>query len=445
MVATSQAVCAKDRVLNLEALTSESGIPFWHVEDHTLPIATIHFAFRGVGSTLDPEGKTGLAQLVSNTMDEGASDRDAHAFQDTLQTNAIDLMFNSTRDNYTGKLKTLKQTLPLASELLKDAIHSPRFDEEAVNRMRQANMMRIKSSLSNSQWVGSRMANDVYFGDHPYANNSGGTLSGLMAITPDDMHGFVKKYLTRDRLVIATAGDLSVDEAKSLVDEIFADLPVAQSSEAQTLSMTTPPTEPQYAAFEMDSPQSSVQMIWPTEIDKEHPDYYAYRVMNHILGGGGFSSYLMDEVREKKGLTYGIYSHPVIMDYTNYITIESATAPESVAPMTEAINEVLELMKHGEIDPQLLSDAKSYLIGSLPLRFSSTLSLSGAAMRMQLDGRSIKALDEWDDHINAVTMADVQRVARDIFDDVIPKTTVIAGAVPDDVNARKITDLPGVQ
>lgn len=431
-----------NRVLNITEHTSPKGLTFWHVEDNSLPIIGLHFAFEGSGSVWDPADKTGLAQLVSNTLDEGAGERDANQFQEDLQNHAIDLSFSSNRDFFSGKLKTLKRHQDLAVGMVYDALHTPRFEDEAVNRMRQANITRIKSSQAKPNWMASRLMNDVYYGDHAYARNAGGTISGLNAITSDDMKQFVADNIVRSRLKIATAGNLTADEAGAMVDTIFADLP--QGEMKADLNTVTPPQSPLKKAFEKDSPQSVVQMMWPA-LTKNDPDYHAYRVMNHVLGGGGFSSMLMDEVREKQGLTYGIYSQPVHMNYADFMVIQSATSPENIAPMTDSIQGVLNDLTTTHIDDEVLADAKSYLIGSLPLRFSSTLSLSGAAIRMQLDGRAIDALDMWDDKISAVTASDVKRVAERVFVSLEPSATVIAGAVPDGQGFDIVDNVPGIE
>jgi len=442
MTAILNTVLADDRVLNINEYTSATGLTYWHVEDHSLPILALHFAFKGSGSVNDPVDKTGLAQLVSNTMDEGAGKRDANQFQEDLQNNAIDLSFNSSRDFFTGKLKTIKRHQDLAFEMVYDAIHTPRFDDEAISRMRQANIMRIKSSQSKPNWLASRLMNDVYFGDHPYTRNAGGTISGLNAITSMDMQGFVRDNFNKNRLVIATAGDMTAEEAGVIIDKIFADLPDGEKT--NDLNLVAPPEKSMKIAFETDSPQSVVQMIWPA-ISKDDPDYHAYSIMNYILGGGGFSSMLMDEVREKQGLTYGIYSQPVHMQYADYITIESATSPENILPMTASVQGVLKQLTTETISKTVLKDAKSYLIGSLPLRFSSTLSLSGTAIRMQLDGRPLNALDMFADKVSAVSVEDVQRVAQRIFKSLEPTVTVITGAVPEDQNFELVDSVVGIE
>lgn len=430
------------RILDIQEFTSESGVDFWLVEDHTLPIITMNFAFRGAGSINDPTGKDGLGQLLSNVLDEGAGERDAQAFQQALQDHAIDLSFSNSRDHFTGKIKTLSKHQDLAFGLLKDALTSPRFEEEAISRMENANIMRIKSSQSNMDWAAARLMNATYFGDHTYARNSGGTISGLKSITVEDLKNYHQEFLTRNRLVIAVAGDITPALAKTLVDRIFGSIPTGQNPDA--LDRISAPEKNLKKAFRTQSPQSVVHMVWPS-LPKSDPDYHAYRVLNHLLGAGGFSSELMEEVREKRGLTYGIYSRPVHMDYADYLAIEAATSPENVVPMMTAVTDVINGFKNKPVDDEKLADAKSYLIGSLPLRFSSTQRLSSVPLSMQLDNLPITMLDDWTDNINAVTSADIKHVARRIFETAEPKAKVVAGAVPEGIDFEMVETLPGVE
>jgi zinc protease len=133
------------------------------------------------------------------------------------------------------------------------------------------------------------------------------------------------------------------------------------------------------------------------------------------------------------------------MDYADYMIIESATAPESVEPMVKSVEDILMQLKNETVSDQQLSEAKSYLIGALPLRFSSTLSLSGAAIRMQLDGRPITALDDYADHINDVSVEDVQRVARRVFQSTVPTVKIVTGAVPDHTDYDMVDTVPGIE
>lgn len=439
---TAQPKADDDRVLNIQEITSSGGLKIWYVEDHSLPIITINFAFRGAGAINDPDGQIGLGQLVSNTLDEGAGARDAQTFQQALEDHAIDLSFANGRDHFTGKLKTLTKHKALAQDLLKDALTAPRFEEEALNRMKNANIMRIKSSLANTDWIASRIMNDTFFNNHVYARNSGGTISGLAKLSPDNLRDFVKNTFTKDRLIISIAGDVTTEQAKIMADTIFGTLP--DNGTTQNFEKIVTDTMTIKKAFKTDSPQSSVQMIWPA-FPKSDPDYYAFRVFNHLFGGGGFSSELMEEVREKRGLTYGIYSRPAHLDYVDYIAIESSTSPENIAPMTHAILDVINRFKTTFVDEIKLKEAKDYLVGSLPLKFSSTQSLSRTALALRLDNLPLWYLDESDDHINRVTADDIQRVANRIFQSLEPIATVIAGAVPEDQGFEIIDKIPGVE
>lgn len=430
------------RILDIQSVKTPAGITVWHIEDHTLPIITMNFAFKGAGAVTDPANHIGLGQIVSNTLDEGAGERTGHEFQTALQDHAIDLSFGNGRDHFTGKIKTLTKHKNLTEELLRDALMAPRFDDEAITRMKNANLMRLKSSLASTDWLAARLMNDVYFGGHTYARNSGGTLSGIASITKEAMENFTQNYLTRDRLFVSVAGDMTQDEAADFVDKIFSNLP--SGSPQNSVDNVSPPTAPVKKAFKTESPQSSVQMVWPI-FPKTDPDYYALRVLNHLLGAGGFSSALMEEVREKRGLTYGIYSRPIHMNFSNYMSIESATSPENIAPMMAAITDVLNEFKTEHVSDDKLTAARNYLVGSLPLRFSTTQSLSRTAMSMGLNDMGIDYLDLWDDEILKVTAADVKRVAERIFISTTPTAMVIAGAVPDDLGFEIIETMPGVE
>jgi zinc protease len=268
-------------------------------------------------------------------------------------------------------------------------------------------------------------------------------VSGVESITADDMRRFVSDYLTKDRLEIAFAGDITVDETSVLADKIFSSLP-KDGNEIQKLQDVKVLTKNKIVAFQSDSPQTVAIMVWPI-FEKTDPDYYALRVFNHILGAGGFSSMLMDRVREQQGLTYGIYSRLSHIDYVNYLSIESSTSPENIQKMTVSIQEILNELKTKTVSEKTLAEAKSYLIGSMPLQFSSTQRLSSTPISLAMDDLPMTYLDDWASEIANVTVNDIQRLANRIFKDEQPKLTVLAGAIPDDQSATIIETLPGVE
>jgi zinc protease len=432
---------AADRFLPIKEITTESGLSVWLVEDHSLPIIAMQYLFLDSGTSLDPDNKQGLVRMLSNTMDEGAGDLDSQNFQKTLADNSISLSFSAGRDGFGGQVKTLSRNKDLAFSLLEKAMSSPRFDDEPVARMRDANITRIKSSMGRPEWMSARLVNDRAFENHPYGKNSGGTLSSLQTIIPDDLRTFKKDYLTKDRLLVAITGDITPEEVKASLDKTFSAL--KDKAGSQKISDVTLQNGGKTFLYERPIPQTIIEITMPS-FGHTDPDYYALQVMNYILGGGGFGSRLMDEVREKRGLTYGIYSSLQDFRHANLIGISTSTKNESVAEVLNIIQNVLNDMQSEVVTDKELADAKSYIIGSMPLALSSTDQIASIALTLLMNGFPIDYLDNYADRINAVTAEDVQRVATRVLK---PESmlTVLVGKPTGIENAIVVESLPNVQ
>lgn len=403
---------AADKFLDIQEVTSAGGITAWLVENHDLPIIALQFAFKGAGASLETLDKQGLARMVSNTMDEGADDLDAQAFQKALADNSIELSFSASRDDYSASLKTLTRKKDLAFDLMRKALTKPRFDDEAIDRMRAANVARVRSSLSDPDWVAARVLNDAAFADHPYAMNSGGTLTTLKNITGEDMKKFAATRLGRDNLLVVAVGDISAADLAPVLDHIFgalpekADIPGVPDIPVQNPGTTT--------LFEKDIPQAIIEIMQPG-IGRDDPDFHTYQVMNFILGGSGFGSRLTEEVREKRGLTYGIFSQLYLLDHLKGLSVSTSTDNKNAAEALSLIRQEFEKMRSAPVTAQELADAKSYITGSMPLALSSTDDIAGMLLGLRLDHLPIDYLDTLKDKINAVTAADVQRVAQKLL------------------------------
>ena len=298
LISSIPAYAADERFLDVQVVESPGGITAWLVEDHSLPVIALKFSFLDAGAANDPASKQGLTQLLSNTMDEGAGELDSQSFQKELNDNSITLTFSSSRDGFGGNLKTLSRTKDKAFNLLKLSLTQPRFDAEPVERMKQANLTRIRSSLSNPDWIAARIVNDVVYSGHPYALNSGGTLSSMAALTADDLRGVVQSRLGKDRLHISVAGDIGPGELTTMLDDVFGGLPA--TSRVKDIPESSIQNLGTVAVHPKDIPQSIIEIQMPG-FGRDDPDYYALQVMNYIFGGGGFGSRLMEEVRENAG------------------------------------------------------------------------------------------------------------------------------------------------
>ena len=357
-----------DRILDIQELRSDKDVPIWLVEDHNLPIIKVHLFFQDMGASSDPADKQGLSRIFSAMMTEGAGDMDSKAFKSLLENNSITLRFGSDRDVLSGGVKVLRRNMDEAFSLLKLVLEKPRYDQAALERLTSSAMVQVKSSLTNPSWIAARVMNDRAFSGHAYAMNSGGTLSTLPAIQMDDLKAF-RKYMSLDRLRVAVVGDISAAEVVAMVNDVFASLP--QTSPRIEKSRIDIQNAGTIALVERDIPQTVVQM-YQTGISNDHPDYHLAKVMNYIFGGGGFGTRLMVEAREKRGLTYGIYSFVSSMKSADILGVSCSTKNETVKDILEIVHTEIERMRNEEVSDEELNTAKEYLIGSLPLEMTST-------------------------------------------------------------------------
>ena len=431
---------ARDKILDIRAVKSPGGIEAWLVEDHSIPVIALHFSFKGAGAVNDPPDKQGLAKMVSNTLDEGAGELDSQAFQKELRDRVIGLYFSSDRDNFGGTVKTLTKNKSRAFELLQMALTTPRFDAEPVERMRKANQGRIRSSLTEPEWMAARILNDVAFSGHSYAQNSGGTLRTLENITIDDLRGFTKQ-LSQKNLYVTAAGDIGAEELASLLDQVFGALPVqADLTPAPDIAIQN---QGELYLYEQDIPQTIIEMIQPG-IKRSDPDYQTAQVMNYILGSAGFGSRLTKEIREKRGLTYGVYSHFMEMDHAHGLSVSTSTQNSNVAQMLPLIQEEWKKMATAPVTEDELKSAKSYLTGSLPLSLTSTDDVASLLLSLKLDGLPIDYLDQRQEKIQATTIDDVSRVAKRLLDPA-GFVTVLVGKPEGINNAKIIETLPNAE
>lgn len=432
---------AKDKLLDIQPVTSPGGIKAWLVEDHNVPVIALEFGFKGAGALLEPTDKQGLSRMLSNTMDEGAGDLESQVFQKELQDLSIGLSFGSTRDDFTGSVKTLTRNKARAFELLQLALTKPRFDAEPVERMRAANLSRIRSSMSEPDWIAARILNDLAFTGHPYAQNSGGTLTTLASITPDDLRAFHKNNLGKNNLFVSVAGDITKEELATLLDQVFGALPTVKlPAVPKTTSLQNENT---VNVYKKDIPQTIVEMLQPG-IDRKDTDYQVAQVMNFILGSSGFGSRLTEEIREKRGLTYGIYSYFMDMEYFDGLEVSTSTENKNAGEIIAMTKAEWEKMKDAPVTADELKDAKTYLTGSLPLSLTSTDAIAGLLLSLQMDDLPLDYLDQREKIINATTEADVQRVAKKILQE--DKMTVVLVGTPEGVKDFKAIDkVPNVE
>ena len=400
---------AQAAILNIQQVTSPGGIKAWLVEDHSVPVVSIRFQFKNAGAINDPKDKQGLSQILSNTLDEGAGEMDSKAFQAALNDHSITLSFQSSRDDFGGSLKTLSKYQNEAFDLLSLSLTKPRFDKDPVARMIDSNLVRIRSNMTDPEWMNARLTNAVVFGEHPYSMNTGGTMGSLPRITPDDLRTKFKTQLAQDNLIVAVAGNMSASEVSGMLDKVFGQLP--KESKVQKIEDVVFDDQPSVSLYEQNIPQTVINMVIPG-IKHTDPEYHAAEVMDFVLGSSGFGSRLTEEVREKRGLTYGIYSGLTEMNHASVFSIGAATRNEKTDEVIQITKDVMDDMTKSNITEKELKDAKSYLIGSIPLQLTSTDRISAILISLLSDDLPIDYLEQRTKAIESLNVDDILRVSK---------------------------------
>jgi zinc protease len=420
MLATAPAAGAAAKV---ERVVSPGGVEAYLVSEPSIPFLSMSIHFAG-GSALDPSGKEGLAYMVSGLLDEGAGTLDSQAFRTELEDLAIRLSFDAQRDSFTGELKTLSEHRRRAFEMLRLALIEPRFDPEPVERIRHQIEASLRRSSEDPDYLASLTWFETAFAGQPYGRPVRGTLESVAGLETADLREFVSTRLARDNLTIGVAGDVTAEELGDLLDLAFGDLPATSTPVALA---TTAPLGGQTIFERRDVPQSQV-MFGEAGLARDDPDYYAAYVVNHILGGGGFTSLLTEEVREKRGLAYSVYSYLYPLDHAPIWLGGLGTSNRSVEEALRLVRQEIERVASGEISQERLDDAKTYLTGSFPLRLTSNDRIAQTLVGMQVDELGIDYLDRRNAYVEAVTLEEARRVAARLYhpDDLL--VVVVGGA-----------------
>ena len=405
LVGAAQAQSTQSRIVRV---VSAGGIEAWLVRDTTLPLVAMEFAFRG-GAAQDPADRPGVASLTAALLDEGAGEMNAEAFHSALADKAIEISFSASRDDMRGSVRTLSQNRSAAFDLLRLALTQPRFDTEAVERIRAAQLAGLRrrstdpNALAGEHWFARAFPN------HPYGRPVDGTLQSVPAITRADLQAFARRTLARSNLNIAVVGDISAQDLAQELDAVFGDLP--SQADLVTIADVTPQGLGTVDVVPLDVPQSVV-LMGTTGLRRNDPDFIPAFVLNHILGGSAFSSRLFKDVREARGLAYSVYSYQVALDHTGLWFAGTATKNERAAQSIALIGTHFATLLDEGPSAQELAEAKSYLTGSYALRFDTSGKVAGQLLQIQIDQLGIDYIDRRNAMIEAVELKDLQRVAK---------------------------------
>lgn len=412
--------------VKIQEVTSPGGITAWLVEDYTVPIVTVHFAFKG-GSVQDPAGKEGLSNLMAGLFDEGAGDLDADAFQERLDDVGAEMSFNARREAVYGAMRMLAEERDAAFDLLRLAVNAPRFDAEPVERIRAQIVTGIQRDMRDPNTLGRDEFARALYGDHPYARRADGTLESLATLTADDLRALHGRTFGRDGLHVAAVGAIDAETLKAELDRVFGGLPATQSLEPVGKAQLKLDQRVDYAYA---LPQASLQLVYPG-VEREDPTFFAAFLMNHVLGGGTFSSRLFDEVREKRGLAYGVGSSLQTGEYADMLMIGTSTRADRAQETLGVIRDVVRGVAENGVTEDELAKAKTYLVGAYPINnLDSSTAVARTLLELQRDGRGIDYIERRAALIEAVTLDEVKAAAARLL--TVEPAVLVIGPQADD-------------
>mgnify|MGYP002860734879 CR=1 FL=1 len=407
VLALALGLAAPAGAIDIQDVASPEGRSAWLVEDHSIPFVSIEVIFTG-GSALDPAAKAGAVALMTAMLSEGAGDLDAQGYAAALESLAGSVSFEAGRDSVSMTIRALSENRDAVIDLALLALTDAQFGQISLDRVRAQQVAALERAARNPNTIAQQAYSSLGYAGHAYATPSDGTPATVGALSIDDILAAHRAAFNADRAYVAAAGDITAAELGALVDRVLGVLPAAEAP------------LPEYRRFDaaggvtvidFPGPQSVIQ-FGHGGINADDPDFMAAYVMNEIFGGGGFNSRLMAEIRESRGLTYGIYTSLASGRFGDSYAGRFSTANETAAEAVALVREQFEWLADGGITQQDLERIQTYLTGAYPLRFDGNESIARILASMQFQGFPLNYVNVRNDLVRAVTLADIQRVAQ---------------------------------
>ena len=390
-----------------------NGMTVLVLEQHFLPIVEIHALIR-TGSAQDPPDKAGLANLVASLLDEGTTTRSSKQLAEQIDFVGGSLEVKSSEDFTTAAARVLKKDADLGFTLLADILQRPAFHKQEFERIRTQIAGEIASDNDDPGHVAMKAFNQLVFHGHPYRWPLQGTEESLAKISLADVTSFYAREYVPGQVILTIVGDITMDQVNNLAQTHFGSWKKALPP-ARNARKPAPIEKKTVQLIEKDLTQSSI-VLGHGGISRNNPDFYAVTVMNYILGAGGFSSRLMDIIRDKQGLAYGIMSHFDARLMPGSFWINLQTKSENTNQAIAGVLSELRNIRETPVTDQELSEAKSFLMGSFPLRLDSTAKLAQVLAQVEFYGLGFEYFTQYPKWIERVTKEDVQRVAKQYLD-----------------------------
>lgn len=402
---------AKKEMAQVNAYVTEKGQNFWMMQDDYLPIVTLKISFSHAGSAYDDEEKMGLANMVASLLSEGAGEYDATEYYAALESIATDISFWVDKDYFHVSLKTISDHLPQAMQLLGVALTQPTFASKDIERIRHQIQIYMLRQQRQPDYLAGKTLREELFSDHPYSYPIEGKMETITHIAQKDLQEFVASKFIKQAMFLSVVGDVSLGDTSMLIDKHLTLPNDAQNNAKKIAELEAYKINKEPIHVFTDAPQTVIHFAMPAPL-RNDADFYPVYLLNYMLGGGGFESRLMKNIREDKGLVYSVYSSYVTYGKTGLLVGSAATENKSADKTIREIENEFKKVADAGFTQQELDDAKSYMIHSFPLKMTKNEYLVSFLDVMQRDHLAIDFLQKRNALVNAVTLKQVNKAAK---------------------------------
>lgn len=397
--------------VSVEETTSPGGIDAWLVEESSIPFVALELRFEG-GTSLDPPEAQGAVNLMTALLEEGAGELDAQAFAAAREGLAARFSFDASRDAVSVSARFLTENRDEAVALLRKALTTPRFDPAAIERVRAQILSGLRSDARDPNVLAARRFNELAFGDHPYGGPGSGTIESVTALTRDDLVAAHRAALTHGRVHVGAAGDIGPKALGALADDLLGGLPARGGDDPPRAEAAL---ERGVTVVPFDGPQSVIT-FGHAGLPRDDPDFIPAYLLNEVLGGGRFGTRLMSELREERGLTYGVatYLQPLRKGHLmrGRLSVDNANAQQAI----DIIRDQWAHVADEGITEEELAQVKKFLTGAYPLRFDGNAAIARILAGLQMQGLPASYVAERNAKVEAVTLEQVNEVAARLLD-----------------------------
>ncbi len=397
--------------MNVTEIKTKNQVKFWFVEDNSIPIVSVNFSFSG-GAFFDKIGKEGTSSFLASLLDEGAGNLDSIKFQNRMDEIGMKMSFSSSKDSFSGNFQIISENKKEGFELLRIAITKPRLEAKDIEKIRNQIVSSLKLKEIDISNLATQKFHETFFSSHNFGRNVDGTVSSIKKISKNDLEDYLESNLAISNLVIGVSGNVKVAEIESLIDNTFGNLLPSVKHQVKIPKKSDLPKG--LLIEKKDFPQSAV-LFGHKGLERNNKDFFAARIVNYVLGGGGFQSRMYKNVREKKGLVYSIYSYLVPYKNNDIVLGGFQTKNETVYEAISLVKDEWDKIGKNGITQKEFKEAKTYYKGSFSRNFTSTSSISSLLMTVQEYGLDQNYFKNRNKIIDSLTLKEVNIVAKNLF------------------------------